>query len=103
MALSSLGRKLAIAAFAAAVALGAAADAQAPQCPWMLADAQLQRLLPYMLDMRAWLPVQIVPRPVDRNERLLLLRRVPPQAMLSGPAPFTLGSATPQMPAFSSP
>lgn len=78
-----------------------ATDAQAPQCPWLVADARLQRSLPYMLDMRVWMPVQLVSRPVSRDESLLLLRRVPPQAGLSGQVPFTLGGAA--APAFFGP
>lgn len=67
-------------------------------CPWMVTDARLQRLLPYVLNMRAWQPVQIVPRPADRDERLLLLRRVPPQMGMRG---FALGDALPALPRFS--
>lgn len=77
-----------------------ATDAQAPRCPWMLTEARLQRLLPYLLDMRVWRPARFVQRPVGRDERWLLLRRVPPQAA-GATVPFVLGGAA--APAFFSP
>ena len=52
------------------------ADDAAARCPWLLADARAQhRAQAQALDLRLWRPHRHIPRPADRDESLMLLRR----------------------------
>jgi hypothetical protein len=46
-------------------------------CPWLVAAAALQPSMAMALDMRHWQLVTSVRRPADRNDNVLLYRRVP--------------------------
>lgn len=46
------------------------------QCPWLLVDIDAQASLPATVTMTQWRPAGQVPRPTDKNETLLVYRRV---------------------------